>query len=96
VLKDKAIQWEAENVSGRKPVHQKRKSSSKQSSVGSITMATDEPNCAHQSSKEFQCFFSLFDDNPAVKRTFCPPPQCYDPRRMPTSNTASRCLHSDG
>jgi hypothetical protein len=22
---------------------------------------------------------SLFDDNPAVKRTFCPPPECYDP-----------------
>jgi hypothetical protein len=20
----------------------------------------------------------LFDDNPAVKRTFCPPPECYD------------------
>jgi hypothetical protein len=25
-------------------------------------------------------FLSLFDDNPAVKRTFCPPPECYDPR----------------
>ena len=24
-------------------------------------------------------FLSLFDDNPAVKRTFCPPPACYDP-----------------
>jgi hypothetical protein len=24
-------------------------------------------------------FLSLFDDNPAVKRTFCPPKQCYDP-----------------
>jgi hypothetical protein len=24
-------------------------------------------------------FLSLFDDNPAVKRTFCPPPECYDP-----------------
>jgi hypothetical protein len=23
-------------------------------------------------------FLSLFDDNPAVKRTFCPPPECYD------------------
>ena len=23
---------------------------------------------------------SLFDDNPAVKRTFCPPAECYDPR----------------
>jgi hypothetical protein len=24
-------------------------------------------------------FLSLFDDNPVVKRTFCPPPECYDP-----------------
>jgi hypothetical protein len=24
-------------------------------------------------------FLSLFDDNPAVKRTFCPPLECYDP-----------------
>ncbi|HKW35196.1 MAG TPA: TraM recognition domain-containing protein [Candidatus Acidoferrum sp.] len=24
-------------------------------------------------------FLSLFDDNPAVKRAFCPPPECYDP-----------------
>jgi len=24
-------------------------------------------------------FLSLFDDNPAVKRTFCPPKACYDP-----------------
>lgn len=23
-------------------------------------------------------FLSLFDDNPVVKRTFCPPPECYD------------------
>ncbi len=25
-------------------------------------------------------FLSLFDDNPAVKRTFCPPAGCYDPK----------------
>jgi hypothetical protein len=25
-------------------------------------------------------FLSLFDDNPAVKRTFCPPQECYDPK----------------
>jgi hypothetical protein len=25
-------------------------------------------------------FLSLFDDNPAVKRTFCPPKECYDPQ----------------
>jgi TraM recognition site of TraD and TraG len=26
-------------------------------------------------------FLSLFDDNPAVKRTFCPPAECYDPEK---------------
>jgi hypothetical protein len=26
-------------------------------------------------------FISLFDDNPAVKRTFCPPRECYDPEK---------------
>jgi hypothetical protein len=25
-------------------------------------------------------FLSLFDDNPDVKRTFCPPQECYDPK----------------
>jgi hypothetical protein len=25
-------------------------------------------------------FLSLFDDSPAVKRTFCPPAECYDPK----------------
>jgi hypothetical protein len=25
-------------------------------------------------------FLSLFDDNPWVKRTFCPPEECYDPK----------------
>ena len=28
-------------------------------------------------------FLSLFDDNPAVKRTFCPPKECYDPVANP-------------
>ena len=25
-------------------------------------------------------FLSLFDDNPMVKRAFCPPKECYDPK----------------
>jgi type IV secretory system conjugative DNA transfer VirD4/TraG family protein len=28
-------------------------------------------------------FLSLFDDNPIVKRTFCPPKECYDPKLNP-------------
>ncbi len=26
-------------------------------------------------------FLSLFDDNPKVKKVFCPPPECYDPSK---------------
>ena len=37
-------------------------------------------------------FLSLFDDNPLVKRTFCPPKECYDPSSTPTGATACRCL----
>src|SRR6202140_3534921 len=32
-------------------------------------------------------FLSLFDDNPDVKRTFCPPVECYDP----VANADHRC-----
>jgi hypothetical protein len=28
-------------------------------------------------------FLSLFDDNPSVKATFCPPKECYDPKLNP-------------
>ena len=37
-------------------------------------------------------FLSLFDDNPKVKRVFCPPKECFYPLQMPISNTAGLCL----
>jgi hypothetical protein len=46
-------------------------------------------------------FLSLFDDNPAVKRTFCPPAECYDPkanadRRFGTALPSFRSLIEQG
>ena len=37
-------------------------------------------------------FLSLFDDNPVVKRTFCPPRSATTRRPTPTSDSASPCL----
>ena len=37
-------------------------------------------------------FLSLFDDNPKVKRIFCPPKECYDHKPARTANTAGLCL----
>jgi hypothetical protein len=31
-------------------------------------------------------FLSLFDDNPKVKRVFCPPKECYNPQANPSAN----------
>ena len=40
-------------------------------------------------------FLSLFDDNPRVKHTFCPPKETYDASaRIPTAATACRCRRS--
>ena len=40
-------------------------------------------------------FLSLFDDNPRVKYTFCPPKDTYDPARNPNGRcTARRCRRS--
>ena len=40
-------------------------------------------------------FLSLFDDNPRVKYTFCPPKDTYDPaRESRRRRTARRCRRS--
>ena len=36
-------------------------------------------------------FLSLFDDNPMVKRTFCPPKECYDPKLNADDAMGARC-----
>ena len=39
-------------------------------------------------------FLSLFDDNPRVKHTFCPPKETYDPARNPDGSTVFRSRRS--
>jgi len=81
VLKDKTIQWEAENVKGKKPVSQDKKD---QLEAVKRWFNHDwrriEPKLRTSIVEGISVFLSLFDDNPSVKRTFCPPPECYDPR----------------
>src|SRR5208337_393907 len=81
VLKDKAIQWEAENVKGKKPVLQDKK---EQLEAVKRWFNHDwkriEPKLRTSIVEGISVFLSLFDDNPSVKRTFCPPPECYDPQ----------------
>src|SRR6266852_1149940 len=81
LLKDKAIQWEAENEKGKKPVPQDKK---EQLEAVKRWFNHDwrriEPKLRTSIVEGISVFLSLFDDNPSVKRTFCPPPECYDPR----------------
>jgi hypothetical protein len=39
-------------------------------------------------------FLSLFDDNPRVKHTFCPPKETYDPAAISEAPTVRRCPRS--
>jgi len=81
VLKDKNIQWEAENVKGKRPVSQDKK---EQLEAVKRWFNHDwrriEPKLRTSIVEGISVFLSLFDDNPSVKRTFCPPPECYDPQ----------------
>ena len=79
VLKDKAIQWEAENASRKNPVPAKKKA---QLEAVKRWFFQDwkriEPKLRTSIVEGISVFLSLFDDNPDVKRTFCPPAECYD------------------
>jgi hypothetical protein len=81
VLKDKAIQWEAENASRKNPVPAQKKA---QLEAVKRWFFQDwkriEPKLRTSIVEGISVFLSLFDDNPDVKRTFCPPAECYDPR----------------
>jgi hypothetical protein len=80
VLKDKSIRWEAENASRKNPV-----SSGKREQLEAVRRwffhdwKRIESKLRTSIVEGISVFLSLFDDNPAVKRTFCPPPECYDP-----------------
>src|SRR5271167_106168 len=79
VLKDKSIQWEAENASRKNPVPAQKKA---QLEAVKRWFFQDwkriEPKLRTSIVEGISVFLSLFDDNPDVKRTFCPPAECYD------------------
>jgi TraM recognition site of TraD and TraG len=79
VLKDKEVQWEAENATRQGPI-----TADKKEQLEAVKRWYDhdwrriEPKLRTSIVEGISVFLSLFDDNPAVKRTFCPPPECYD------------------
>src|SRR5258708_1044547 len=79
VLKAKAVQWEAENASRKNPVPAQKKA---QLEAVRRWFFHDwrriEPKLRTSIVEGISVFLSLFDDNPDVKRTFCPPAECYD------------------
>jgi hypothetical protein len=81
VLKDRGVQWEAENASRNKPVPaQKREQLEAVKRWFYHDWRRIEPKLRTSIVEGISVFLSLFDDNPAVKRTFCPPAECYDPQ----------------
>ena len=81
VLKGKCVQWEAENASRKSPVPAQKKA---QLEAVRRWFFHDwkriEPKLRTSIVEGISVFLSLFDDNPDVKRTFCPPAECYDPK----------------
>ena len=81
VLKGKHVQWEAENASRNDPVPVQKKA---QLEAVERWFFHDwkriEPKLRTSIVEGISVFLSLFDDNPDVKRTFCPPAECYDPQ----------------
>ena len=79
VLKAKAVQWEAENASRKNPAPAQKKA---QLEAVQRWFYHDwrriEPKLRTSIVEGISVFLSLFDDNPDVKRTFCPPAECYD------------------
>jgi hypothetical protein len=81
VLKAKAVQWQVENASCKNPVTAQKKA---QLEAVRRWFFHDwrrlEPKLRTSIVEGISVFLSLFDDNPDVKRTFCPPAECYDPQ----------------
>jgi hypothetical protein len=79
VLKAKNVQWEAENATRKGPVL-----ADKKEQLEAVKRWHDqdwrriEPKLRTSIVEGISVFLSLFDDNPAVKRAFCPPAECYD------------------
>jgi TraM recognition site of TraD and TraG len=81
VLKEKCVEWDAENASRKNPVPAQKKAQ-----LEAVIRWHDydwkriEPKLRTSIVEGISVFLSLFDDNPDVKRTFCPPAECYDPQ----------------
>jgi hypothetical protein len=81
VLKEKRVEWDAENASHKNPVPPQKKAQ-----LEAVIRWHDydwkriEPKLRTSIVEGISVFLSLFDDNPDVKRTFCPPAECYDPQ----------------
>ena len=80
VLKEKNIAFEVLNESAGKEVPQDKR---EQLEAVKRWFYNDwqriEPKLRTSIVEGISVFLSLFDDNPVVKRTFCPPAECYDP-----------------
>src|ERR1700694_1970570 len=80
VLKEKNISFEVLNESAGKEIPQDKR---EQLEAVKQWFYNDwqriEPKLRTSIVEGISVFLSLFDDNPVVKRTFCPPAECYDP-----------------
>jgi hypothetical protein len=76
--KKKNIPFEVLNESPRKTLREARATGRRQTLVLQ-RLARIEPKLRTAIVEGVSVFLSLFDDNPVVKRTFCPPAECYDP-----------------
>jgi len=80
VLKQKNISFEVLNESAGEEVPQEKR---EQLEAVKRWFYNDwqriEPKLRTSIVEGISVFLSLFDDNPVVKRTFCPPAECYDP-----------------
>jgi len=80
VLKAKNISFEVLNESAEKEIPQEKR---EQLEAVKRWFYNDwqriEPKLRTSIVEGISVFLSLFEDNPVVKRTFCPPAECYDP-----------------
>jgi hypothetical protein len=80
VLKEQDIPFEVLNEStSETPSHDKREQLEAVKRWFYDDWHRIEPKLRTSIVEGISVFLSLFDDNPVVKRTFCPPAECYDP-----------------
>jgi hypothetical protein len=80
LLKKQAIPFDILNEStGQTPSHDKREQLEAVKRWFYDDWHRIEPKLRTSIVEGISVFLSLFDDNPVVKRAFCPPAECYDP-----------------